>query len=235
MLIDALPVDATTPSTNSSDDYVNSTSTVPLTNTRPVVATVFMPENAVDDSVYLQAERLLTAPSQNSSLVAPETTEPLNNFRYGNYSFSVTASDTNRTHLPGFRFKQPMTVRVYYDVTMLWEDGGDLIATVQPLPLLAFWDTTATPPKWISARETCTPPRDFVDVVHQVYEVDICHLTQFALFFQYHPIAVASATLSGYIISLNGSASIDTQGTIALYRWEVRFLLFEPFECSAVH
>ena len=57
-------------------------------------------------------------------------------------------------------------------------------------PSLQLFDKSTQ--SWIPARESCPPETrwDEVDYDTRVYRVAVCHLTQFALFYQLRPVAV---------------------------------------------
>lgn len=136
-------------------------------------------------------------------VVDVEETAPLSNFKWGNYTFSIVAESTNGTIIDGFVFAKPVCLILHYDVTReqsdewLAESGGGGSgsgsgeAPEDPfMPRLQLFDKTSN--EWRDVSEFC-PPEDRLeewDYATSTYKVNVCHLTQFGLFFQQRPVIV---------------------------------------------
>ena len=101
--------------------------------------------------------------------------EPLvpNNFMFASQSFTLDAL-ANGVVLDGFVFKQPVAVRIDYTEAKINEvDEGSL--------LLNYYNEATG--AWIDAATTCTPPSVYTrNLAENYFTVNICHLTEFAIF-----------------------------------------------------
>ena len=166
-------------------------------NTRPVpptdggtIAAAFIPAAAVGDTPTtftggaVDDHDILTGKAVNVS----ETPPPAQNFQFGDYTFTLKATDPETGAVQtGYQFQVPIILQISYDVAGLiaGTDTGTLSAFE---PSLNIYDTTSH--KWIPAKQTCPPPIqwDLIDHEHHMYEVAVCHLTQFAIFYQLRPV-----------------------------------------------
>ena len=84
----------------------------------------------------------------------------------------------------GYTFAKPILISMLYAV-------GDILdgksAPEDWQPELTLWDTATS--SWKNAKDTCPPEQQFEETIHaeRRYSVDVCHLTQFALWFQRRP------------------------------------------------
>lgn len=127
--------------------------------------TIELPAGAVDvaTELVLQPRAPLTIP---------------NGFDFIGQSFTLDAY-VNGTLVDGFIFKQPVTVTVNYteeSIVGLDEDG---------LRLYFYEEATQ---EWVDAATTCTPPSTYTrNLAENSFTVQICHLTEFAVFGQTLP------------------------------------------------
>lgn len=115
-----------------------------------------------------------------------ETPPPAQNFRFGDYSFTLKARDPDSGEIAeGFVFEEPVIIHMFYNVDQLLEgeQGSEDWA-----PSMQIYSADCE--CWIEARDTCDDPWDEVQHDIRRYSVAICHLTQFALWFQQRPIAI---------------------------------------------
>jgi len=115
------------------------------------------------------------------------TPKPANNFKFGDYSFSISALDDAGEKVESFRFAKPIKISMFYRI------GDTRSAQESSMPLLHFFDTARE--EWINAVDTCVAPDRYQAVFphNNTYVVNICHLTQFAVFQQLRPAAVIAA------------------------------------------
>lgn len=131
------------------------------------------------------------------TLVDPTTTTPpANNFKFGNYSFALRAYDDSGSAINGFVFAKPITITMAYDVGSLASRTSSTSAAADATtwaPQLNFWSTVDR--KWMNARDTCNPPFETIDYDMKTYSVNICHLTQWGLFYAPAPLAIMAPQL----------------------------------------
>lgn len=101
--------------------------------------------------------------------------EPLvpNNFIFTSQSFTLDAV-ADGVIVNDFVFQQPVTVRIdYAEEKINGVDEGRL--------LLHYYDEATG--AWVDAATTCTPPSVYTrDLTENYFTVNICHLTEFAIF-----------------------------------------------------
>jgi hypothetical protein len=101
--------------------------------------------------------------------------EPLvpNNFMFASQSFTLEAL-ANGVVLDDFVFQQPVTVRIdYTEANINGVDESSLL-------LNYFNEATGV---WVDAATTCTPPSGYTrNLAENYFTVNICHLTEFAVF-----------------------------------------------------
>lgn len=188
-------------------------------STKATVGSLTLPDGAMpaeSGAATLRAGSLSDDEMQSDpGLVHPaQTAPPSRNFAFGNYSFTIKAVDSNGTTQEGYKFAKPVVITLYFDVGGLADrkagqsSGG---GASDWSPQLNFWDTGTQ--QWINARDTCDESQRFekTDFDLRIYSVAICHLTQFALFYQQRPVALIAPPASPAL----ALASNDT-ATLAL-------------------
>jgi hypothetical protein len=132
--------------------------------------------------------------ASNGTVNATAEAPPAGNFKFGGYSFTLKAAGPDGKVQEHFEFEEPITMFLYYNV---WEvlKPGQNPEDVQPEMYL--WDTKTE--DWIQAADSCPPEkyRSEVDYVNNQYILNICHLTQFAMFVQDAPKAILEVSLLG--------------------------------------
>lgn len=127
--------------------------------------TIELPAGAVDvaTELVLQSRDPLTIPS---------------GLDFIGQSFTLDAY-INGILVDGFIFKQPVTVTVdYTEESIVGLDEASL--------LLYFYEETTQ--QWVDAATTCTPPSTYTrNLAENSFTVQICHLTEFAVFGQTLP------------------------------------------------
>jgi hypothetical protein len=95
------------------------------------------------------------------------------NWLFGDHAFELNAYQSGIL-MPGFAFNQPMNVSINYT------EAG--VAGIDEATLtLMYWDGGA----WVDAAATCSPASTYTrDTTNNILSVDVCHLTEFALFGQ---------------------------------------------------
>ncbi|CAE7533932.1 unnamed protein product [Symbiodinium sp. KB8] len=124
-----------------------------------------------------------TKGDDDPSLVDGDATPPpADNFKFGEYSFSLRALDDDGEPVEGYRFAKPILV------------GEDLEAQQASVPKLFFW--SAATEQWMNAVDTCTGEDRYEEVFPALnqYSVHVCHLTQFGVFQQLRPQAAVTVT-----------------------------------------
>ena len=98
------------------------------------------------------------------------------NWLFGDHAFELNAYQSGIL-MPGFAFNQPMNVSINYT------EAG--VAGIDEATLtLMYWDGGA----WVDAAATCSPASTYTrDTTNNILSVDVCHLTEFALFGQAPP------------------------------------------------
>ena len=140
------------------------------------------------------------------------TTSPKNNLQFGDYSFSIKAKDDDGKVIVGYRFAKPISISLFFSIP------AGLPADKPFVPSLQLYNTETG--VWESAALSCSGPVYFesVDYVRQLYTVNICHLTQFGVFYQQPPVALLKApagsvylsnTTTGSLAFLSGTESAD--------------------------
>lgn len=133
----------------------------------------------------------------NEDVVDPDSTAPSNNFKWGNYTFSIVAETPGGDYIPGFVFQQPVTVALHYDPTGVLSRGDvDVVDSAEQqardafMPTLQLFDTVTQ--TWRSVTEFCPPEHRAIVIDYQAHTAtfQVCHLTQFGLFFQQRPVIV---------------------------------------------
>ena len=143
-------------------------------------------------------------------LVDPASTAPpKRNLLFGDYSFAIKAKDDSGAIIEGYRFARPMTVSLFYDVP------AGLPAGSRYTPQLnLFIVETGT---WEPAYLSCPPEDRFevLDPAHRMYTVNICHLTQFGVYYQQPPVGLVRppAGIIGLLTANSGSDS-SSSGSI---------------------
>lgn len=96
-----------------------------------------------------------------------------NNFMFASQSFTLDAV-ANGVVMDGFVFKQPVAVRIdYTEANINGVDENSL--------LLNYYNEATG--AWVDAATTCTPPSVYTrNLVENYFTVNICHLTEFAIF-----------------------------------------------------
>lgn len=124
---------------------------------------IIAPAGAVTQTI-----RLVFAP-----LLGPSVSPPDGNAAAGN-SFTLEAYNTpTGTLLTDFVFTLPVSVSVEYS-------NSDVANIDDESTLILYYLNGAT---WVDAATTCTPPSTYQrDIANNVVGVEICHLTEFALF-----------------------------------------------------
>jgi hypothetical protein len=151
---------------------------------KPLVGAFTMPAGAVDSPVTMQAGRVGKDAYENGDAVDPEESTP-SGFQFGGYSFEIGVADEDGNRVDGFVFNKPAIIALAYEPeTLLGDTGQDPEASL--IPELMLYDVYSD--GWINAMYTCPPPGkdeplpwQNIDEVNMIYEVAICHLTQFAV------------------------------------------------------
>jgi len=171
---------------------------------KKTVGSVTVPAGAVDPSsgaAALDGGAVGPGKYGKDGLVDPanstEGSGPSQNLVFGDFSFSLNAVDNNGDRIEGFRFAKPVAITLFYDTGGL-SDRLEAAANQDPYaspapatdwaPSLRLFDSAKK--EWVNARDTCDPPYEVIDYVVMSYTVNICHLTQFALFYAPKPYAV---------------------------------------------
>ena len=121
---------------------------------------------------------------------ASESKPPANNLKFGDYSFSLKAQNPGSGEVEeGFAFDEPIVISMIYKVGKALEGEA---APEDWTPSLTIYDVATK--EWIAAKLTCPEEIqwDEIDFAKRRYSVRVCHLTQFALFYQQRPVAVLS-------------------------------------------
>lgn len=134
--------------------------TLVYTDTQGTTFSVAVPANGITESVTLVHMPM-----------GPAT--PPTGLAFAGLAFNLSAYQDG-VPLSGFTFLQPVLVTiVYQDALIAGLDEETL--------LLTYWDEDAA--MWRDVAETCTPPSTYIrDLENNTLSVEICHLTNFALF-----------------------------------------------------
>jgi hypothetical protein len=169
-----------------------------------------------------QGERLADPANATSPRAPPR------NFRYGSYSFAIRAYDEDKKPLRSFHFEKPVTLSIYFDVDRLLADDLTLDGEARALQTPSIMLFSEVHDKWMLARDTCDPPVWHVNYTTSMYTVHVCHLTQFALFFQSKPVAKIEGCPGsrkivhlprGHHLQFDAQGSFDADGAVERYDW----------------
>jgi hypothetical protein len=204
-------------------------------NTTVFVSIVF-PNNSVSSDTRLIAGPLMKSEYINSSFEDPALmglrTAP--NMKVGNHSFVLKVADAPAND--GFSFLSPIKISLYFDIGKIISDVGlgDRVIDMVEVPSLLLRNVSSG--RWTNAADTCTKEmltragieeRWSYEPDKKIFNVHICHLTQFAIAFQKPPVAHIENTTKVYypdhFVVLNGSASRDPDGNINSYMWRILF------------
>jgi hypothetical protein len=167
--------------------------------------------------------------------VDPDGTDPpADNFRTGNYSFSIgvlsdAAAEAKKTG-EDFALDKPIKVKIKFDNAKLFESDEDISKEemMNYVPVMNYWSISEN--KWVDAAASCDPPNVEIEITkvngtqNGLLVVDICHLTQFSPYYQQAPIAVLEEV---YRIDqaawtyLDASLSYDSDGYITTSSWSL--------------
>lgn len=149
------------------------------------------------------------------------------NFVYNGYTFFIRAFDKNESRYIDYHFLKPVTLSLYYNLDdVLRDPTNNFTDPSTVVPVIQFWSLAAS--EWVNAIYTCETPRWHYDTSLKRLELDICHLTQFALFLQQAPVAQLKSlthTVSvpdqelGASAVLDASGSYDPDGQDLTYEW----------------
>ena len=141
------------------------------------------------------------------------------------------ASDGTRSAIDAFHFSTPIRITVFYDVGKLLAgsdapvNDADWVARQQPA--LTFYSTVER--RWMAAKDTCDPPSVEIDVERSQMHVNVCHLTQFAIFFQSRPVARVNALREVLFwplteTTLSAATSYDPDGSdeVLTFMWSIK-------------
>jgi hypothetical protein len=214
------------------------------TRNRAVLGALFAPPGSVTDSNTMLVAGVLSQneirngtedgnDSNSGDLEDPsgavEKQQLQNNFRYGNYTFSIRAYERSngtgtRTAVDNFTFAKPVRISVYYDVHRLLNTVNDDGFVANAQPVLMFYSTVKK--RWMDAADTCSPRHVLIDEVRSQLHVSVCHLTQFAVFFQNKP--KARIRSKNHVVfwpltelEVDGSNSDDPDGDTLEFLWSV--------------
>jgi len=123
----------------------------------------------------------------------PSTNAP-GSYKGSSFFLTIYDSTGSEAHMT---FETPITVKVSGN----FESGDDLY----------LYDTVAS--QWTSASETCTGSNKFSSVTNGVLTVNICHLTQFAVF---QPDTLPVSTTSGAAVGKASSGKSSKTTTIII-------------------
>ena len=178
-----------------------------LSNVARTVGSLFIPKGAMPSNetdgtiiragtVSRDAQQNPPATGDDAGVADPSNQPPGDNFMFNGYSFTIRALGPDGKHIDGFRFEKPVVISLAYNADELvsnakadgrMEDGQ----TPEDLaPQLNFFSKAES--RWMDARDTCPPEQrwSMVDTVNKQYHIRICHLTQWAVFYQQRPVAV---------------------------------------------
>jgi len=192
-----------------------------------------LPEGSVNGSTLLVGQEANTAAgsglrrllTDDPFVSGDNTPAPAPFMRFGNYSFAVEAAGGALDDDGVYRFHKPITVTLNYDpATMIPGAGLSSVELALQRPQLHYWSVPEQ--EWRSARDTCAEPTESTDLATKTYSVNICHLTQFAVWFRAAPllpdIAAANVTGQPQSIRLNASdAWVPNNGTLDTFSWRL--------------
>ena len=148
------------------------------------VATASVPKGAVTTGVKLKGGKVTENDIANGDAVNVTQVAPRNNLRFGDYSFTMKAADNAGSTIEGFVFEKPVRFTFRYDVAASLKGEA---AEESWQPSLMLYDISSG--TWINAANSCPPELRYSNVNHKTREftVDVCHLTQFGVFYQRRP------------------------------------------------
>ena len=152
------------------------------------LASVDFPAGAVGEAATFTGGAVTPQDIENGLAVnASETPPPAQNLKFGDYSFTLKAKKPGGGVQEGYQFEKPIIISMLYSVQKIL-DGES--APTDWEPSLTIYDVKTK--EWIPAKLTCPPEKQWDEIIHaeRRYSVAVCHLTQFALFFQKRPTAV---------------------------------------------
>lgn len=233
--------------TSNSTGVPNATIPDYVTKDKAILGALFAPAGAVADNDTMLIAGVLSDDEINSGKESGTDRDDIadpakavendelggkNNFRYGNYSFSIRAYERDeatgeRKPVENFTFAKPIRISVYYDVEKLLggrNSQADDEFAAKAQPVLTFYSTLKK--RWMAAADSCDPPNVVIDEARSQMHVDVCHLTQFAVFFQAKPKARVSAKRHVVFwpsteVALDGSGSDDPDGDKVEFLWSV--------------
>lgn len=95
------------------------------------------------------------------------------NWLFADHAYQLSAYQSG-VLVPGFAFNQPMNVTIHYT-----EAGANSV--YEETLTLMYWNGSA----WVDAATTCNPTSTYSrDLANNTLSVNVCHLTEFALFGQ---------------------------------------------------
>ncbi len=157
-----VPDNSTNP--NAVDVTPGQAANLTVTNDNGNSTTFDLPAGAVNVTttlVYTPAQTVNTVPA---------------NWFFGEHAFALNAYQ-NDVLMPGFAFNLPMQVTINY--TDIWTSEID-----ESTLTLMYWDGAA----WVDVATTCAPNSTYTrDTINNTISVNVCHLTEFALFGQAPP------------------------------------------------
>ena len=174
---------------------------------KQTVAMVDFPPGAVGGDQQFTGGAIDPQDIANGDAVnATETPPPAQNFKFGDHSFTLKAQDKSGQVQEGYVFEKPIVISMIYSV------GDALKGEAAPAewePKLTIYDKATG--GWINARDTCPLEKQWEETIHSLrqYSVRVCHLTQFALFYQLRPVAVLAPIDSALkMYTVNTSAAL---------------------------
>lgn len=216
------------------------------------VGAVVIPPGAVSTPTRIVAGVLARDAADDAADVSDPSTEapPQDNFLWGNYTFTVTAVDNDGNRIDGFHFDAPIQIVLFYNA-----DGAAASAPVDLGsrgatglgPVVMFYSTIEQ--RWMDVRDTCPERRWEVDAERMTLTVDVCHLTQFGIWYQQRPVAELNVDSNSVLhhlqapndatlrrnphrfalsagqpgdadaVELDGSGSYDPDGTVDRVYW----------------
>jgi hypothetical protein len=142
----------------------------------PGVARTLTVTNAAGESIAFSAPT--GAVNQQMELVYTELATVTNTpvtFDFANHTFTLEAF-INGVISPTFKFNQPLAVTVVYS-------DSAVAGLVESSLELRYFDVTSG--QWVDAATSCSPTSTYQrDPLKNTLTVNVCHLTQFALFGQ---------------------------------------------------
>lgn len=125
--------------------------------------------------------RIVAGALDNNDLENPtivdsnETSSPKENFKFGNYSFTIKVKDHNGSVVDGYRFAKPVLLSMFYDVSGLADrvSGGVTQDDDSFTPKMTFFNTRTQ--RWENVVNTCTG-KDRYEYVDYKLQMQYCNL-----------------------------------------------------------